>query len=72
MDDVDKANDLAEALRDSRILGIQRDLARVNTNPNCIECDEEIEAERREKMPSARYCVSCQSELERRRKTHRQ
>lgn len=72
MDDIDKANDLAEALRDSRIMGIQRDLSRVNTDPNCIECDEEIEAERREKLPSARRCISCQTEFERRMKTHRQ
>ncbi len=72
MDDIDKANDLADSLREAAVERIRREMAHVNMNPVCIDCDEDIEAERLAKLSSARRCISCQTEHERRLKTHRQ
>lgn len=70
MDDIDQANDLAEALRNAEIERIQREMSRVNSTGICIDCDEEIEAERLAKLPSARRCILCQGDHERMKKTH--
>jgi DnaK suppressor protein len=72
MDDIDKANDLADSLREATVERIRREMSQVNTNPICIECDEDIEAERLAKLPSAKRCIICQTDYERRLKTHRQ
>jgi len=36
---------------------------------HCEECEEAIPEARRKAMPGVRYCVACQSELEKRQKT---
>ncbi len=36
---------------------------------HCEECGDDIPEARREAMPGVRYCVKCQSELEKRQKT---
>jgi phage/conjugal plasmid C-4 type zinc finger TraR family protein len=72
MDDIDKANDLADSLRDAAVLRIQREVSRVNTNKECVDCDEDIDAQRRAKVPGAIRCINCQDVHERRLKTHRQ
>lgn len=72
MDDIDTANDLADSLRNAEVERIQREMSVVNMNPICIDCDEDIEAERIAKLSSARRCINCQTDFERRLKTHRQ
>jgi phage/conjugal plasmid C-4 type zinc finger TraR family protein len=36
---------------------------------HCEECDEPIPEGRRNALPGVRYCVKCQSDMEKRRKT---
>lgn len=36
----------------------------------CVSCHDEIEAERRAALPSAKRCLSCQQRLERFRRRH--
>lgn len=72
MDDIDKANDLADSLREAAVERIRKEMSQVNMNPVCINCDEDIEAERLAKLASARRCIGCQTDHERKLRTHRQ
>lgn len=72
MDDIDKANDLADSLRDATVLRIQREISRVNQSKECCDCGDEISAARRAKMPSAIRCIDCAEAFETNKRTHRQ
>lgn len=71
MDDIDQANDLAEALRNAEIGRIQKSVSTVNSSGICFECEEEIDPERLAVAPFATHCISCATELARKKKTHR-
>lgn len=54
----------AEQEREAGIAAARAPLKQAGTL-DCIQCGDEIEAERREALPSARRCVDCQERLER-------
>ncbi len=64
-DDVDTANDLALAERDSGIARARAAVAAIG-QPECADCGDTIPQARREAMPSAVRCAGCQSGRERR------
>lgn len=47
-----------------------RDALAAPGSPVCVGCGEEIEAERRAAMPSAKRCLQCQQRIERYRRRH--
>nr|VFK21756.1 MAG: transcriptional regulator, TraR/DksA family [Candidatus Kentron sp. LFY] len=69
-DKADRANDIAEVHLASHLYLHRKRSAIAGTQavPFCLECGEEIPEARRLAVPSARYCVDCQSILERRRR----
>lgn len=71
MDEIDQANDLAETLRLAAIKRSQLEVSVVNTSGICAECDEDIDPERLAVAPFARHCISCATDLARKKKTHR-
>lgn len=54
----------AEQEREAGIAAARKPLKQAGTF-DCVRCGEEIEAERRAAMPSARRCVDCQEGFER-------
>ncbi len=54
----------AEQERDAGIAAARAPLKQTGTL-ECIRCGDEIEAERRAALPSARRCVDCQESFER-------
>ncbi len=63
----DLADAAAERERDAGVARICAALARHRGATDCAECGEEIEPERLAAVPSARLCVGCRTEFERRR-----
>ncbi len=70
-DEVDRANDLSEDRRNVQIKTISRALERKSVSVECIDCGEDIEPKRREALPSAVRCISCQDAWEIYTRTHR-
>jgi phage/conjugal plasmid C-4 type zinc finger TraR family protein len=64
-DEVDRANDLSEDHRTVNVKNISRMLERKNPSIECEDCEGDIEPKRREALPSARRCISCQESFER-------
>lgn len=54
----------AEQERNSGINSVRREL-NTQGESHCIDCDEEISAQRRAALPSAKRCVDCQQRSER-------
>lgn len=71
MDDVDRANEIEAALIQRGLRKIHNELREVSTEINCIECDEEIDEERRKLVPNAIRCFRCQDLYERPRRVKR-
>ncbi len=65
----DLADALAEQERETAILAARIALAQ-SGSAICVACHEEIDAERRAALPSAKRCLSCQQRLERFRRRH--
>lgn len=70
-DDADRASELEQVRILNSLGAIQKQITEVNTDIDCIECGDEIEAERRRLMPSARRCFICQDKHERPRRVKR-
>jgi phage/conjugal plasmid C-4 type zinc finger TraR family protein len=66
-DVVDEAQAIEEAARERAIEAFrQRDAASVAFKPaDCLDCGDEIGAERRKAVPHALRCTSCQAKHER-------
>jgi phage/conjugal plasmid C-4 type zinc finger TraR family protein len=60
MDDADKATDLEEARTAATMAKIAIQLKTVNLDPYCEDCGKEIPPKRREAVPYATRCVTCQ------------
>lgn len=67
MDDCDRASLDTETYRAAQLRKVQDQVAQPGAE-ECGICGEELTAERRAAMPSARTCVECQQAAERRRK----
>jgi len=59
-----------EQEREAGIAAARKPLKQTGTL-NCVGCGDEIEAERRAALPSARRCVDCQERLEKLRSQRR-
>jgi phage/conjugal plasmid C-4 type zinc finger TraR family protein len=66
-DELDRAQVWEEAERTAGVTRITRRVAAIGP-ARCVECGEEIEAERRAVLPSAVRCMACEDELERERR----
>lgn len=64
MDDCDRANLDTETYRAAGLRKVQDQVAQAGAT-ECVACGEELSAERRAAMPSARTCVECQEAAER-------
>lgn len=67
MDDCDRASLETEAMRALQLRKVTDQVAQAGAF-ECEACGEELSAERRAAMPSARTCVECQEAAERRRR----
>ncbi|MBI1262968.1 MAG: TraR/DksA family transcriptional regulator [Rhizobiales bacterium] len=71
-DEVDRAQELELRQRNVAVAALQAKLnAPLVIVENCIECDDEIEPERRAVMPSARRCIECEQRREQARRQAR-
>lgn len=61
---IEQAEAMVSLEREQAIAGIREALERPGAD-TCADCDEEIAAERRAAMPSARRCAECESSRER-------
>ncbi len=61
---IDEANQRAEQEREASILKVRTAL-QAEGKPECVDCAELIDAERRAAMPSACRCITCQTLFER-------
>jgi len=59
MDDIDKANELAEKHRESAILKSVKSL-KPNGIVYCIDCEAKIPEARKLAIPSCKRCIECQ------------
>jgi phage/conjugal plasmid C-4 type zinc finger TraR family protein len=66
-DDMDMAQDLAEALREDALRKHKRGRAHHTGNGSldCERCGDPIPLERLHAVPDAQYCVDCQQRIER-------
>ncbi len=63
LDEVDRANLLAEREREASIAAVQS-LTTIKGRATCVDCDEPIEPARRKANPAAVRCIACQRDLE--------
>ncbi len=61
---IDKANLRQEQITNACIALARRQLATATDNTECIDCGGEIPLKRKQAIPSAVRCVSCQMEYE--------
>ncbi|MNN46653.1 hypothetical protein D3C81_1610420 [compost metagenome] len=69
-DIIDNASALEDLHRDAALSMHRLDHSAVSAT-HCIECDEALSDERRKAYPGCTMCVSCQSEMELRKKIGR-
>ncbi|WP_423803816.1 TraR/DksA C4-type zinc finger protein [Paremcibacter congregatus] len=62
MDDADHAEKIIEQEMESMIRNSQTHLHQGNTTGLCIECGDEIPADRCKALPGCARCIECQSE----------
>jgi len=68
MDEIDLANEIEQARVYRSLVAIKKEISEINEDIYCIDCDEEIDEERRQILPSAKRCLRCQQQWE---KMHR-
>lgn len=66
MDIIDQADELQQQFFERNLGKIRRELE-TEGSEECIDCGEEIPEARREKMPNAIRCVSCQDIYDRKK-----
>lgn len=69
IDDIDRANEIAQAERDAGVRRIVFAVAGKGSD-DCRDCSEAIEEARKRACPSATRCVGCQAAAERRARLH--
>lgn len=69
IDQIDRANEIAQAERDAGVRKIVMAVAGEGL-ADCEDCSDAIEEARRKAVPSARRCVGCQAAAERRAALH--
>lgn len=60
---IERAEEMVDLERATTIAGIRQRLSEPGSD-NCAVCGEEISAQRRAAMPSARRCASCETRRE--------
>lgn len=67
--DIERAERRVENERDAGIRRARQALRGMGTI-HCVDCEEPIERERLEALPSAERCIDCQMQAERRRRRY--